>query len=34
MVRVLRVHYEPGEKSVMHFHPRSVAVFLPMATHA
>lgn len=27
-VRVLRVHYEPGEKSVMHFHPRSVAVYL------
>lgn len=27
-VRVLRVHYEPGEKSVMHYHPKSVAVFL------
>ena len=27
-VRVLRVHYAPGEKSVMHVHPDSVAVFL------
>jgi len=27
-VRVLRIHYEPGEKSVMHEHPRGVAVFL------
>jgi quercetin dioxygenase-like cupin family protein len=27
-VRVLRVHYAPGEKSVMHSHPASVAVFL------
>jgi mannose-6-phosphate isomerase-like protein (cupin superfamily) len=27
-VRVLRIHYAPGEKSVMHFHPDSVAVFL------
>ena len=27
-VRVLRISYEPGEKSVMHRHPESVAVFL------
>jgi quercetin dioxygenase-like cupin family protein len=27
-VRVLRIHYEPGEKSKMHGHPASVAVFL------
>jgi quercetin dioxygenase-like cupin family protein len=27
-VRVLRIHYEAGEKSVMHSHPASVAVFL------
>ena len=27
-VRVLKVHYGPGEKSVMHSHPNSVAVFL------
>jgi quercetin dioxygenase-like cupin family protein len=27
-VRLLRVHYAPGEKSVMHSHPDSVAVFL------
>jgi quercetin dioxygenase-like cupin family protein len=27
-VRVLRVHYGPHEKSVMHGHPDSVAVFL------
>lgn len=27
-VRVLRVTYEPGEKSVMHEHPGTVAVFL------
>jgi quercetin dioxygenase-like cupin family protein len=27
-VRVLRIHYPPGEKSVMHSHPDSVAVFL------
>ncbi len=27
-VRVLRVHYGPHEKSVMHSHPASVAVFL------
>jgi quercetin dioxygenase-like cupin family protein len=27
-VRVLRISYGPGEKSVMHNHPSSVAVFL------
>jgi quercetin dioxygenase-like cupin family protein len=27
-VRVLRINYGPGEKSVMHYHPNSVAVFL------
>src|SRR5947207_14834046 len=27
-VRVLRVSYGPGEKSVMHGHPATVAVFL------
>jgi len=27
-VRVLRIHYAPGEKSPMHQHPDSVAVFL------
>ena len=27
-VRVVRIKYEPGEKSVMHSHPESVAVFL------
>jgi quercetin dioxygenase-like cupin family protein len=27
-VRVLRVSYAPGEKSVMHYHPDSVAVYL------
>lgn len=27
-VRVLRITYGPGEKSVMHYHPASVAVFL------
>jgi quercetin dioxygenase-like cupin family protein len=27
-VRVLRITYAPGEKSVMHEHPSSVAVFL------
>jgi len=27
-VRVLRIHYGGGEKSVMHNHPDSVAVFL------
>lgn len=27
-VRVLRIHYAPGEKSVLHDHPDAVAVFL------
>ena len=27
-VRILRIAYGPGEESVMHFHPDSVAVFL------
>jgi len=27
-VRVLRIHYAPGEKSVMHVHPANVAVYL------
>ncbi len=27
-MRVLRIKYGPGEKSVMHGHPASVAVFL------
>ena len=27
-VRVLKAHYGPGEKSTMHSHPNSVAVFL------
>ena len=27
-VRVLRIHYGPHEKSVMHEHPASVAIFL------
>jgi quercetin dioxygenase-like cupin family protein len=27
-VRVLKVHYGPGEKSAMHSHPNSLAVFL------
>ena len=27
-VRVLRISYGPGEKSVMHDHPKSVAVYL------
>lgn len=27
-VRVLRINYAPGEKSVMHGHPDGVAVFL------
>lgn len=31
-VRVLRVHYGPGEKSVMHEHPANVAVFLTDGT--
>jgi quercetin dioxygenase-like cupin family protein len=31
-VRILKVHYGPHEKSVMHSHPNSVAVFLTDAT--
>ena len=31
-VRVLRVHYGPHEKSVMHSHPATVAVFLGPST--
>ena len=27
-VRILRVHYGPHEKSIMHSHPNTVAVFL------
>jgi quercetin dioxygenase-like cupin family protein len=27
-VRVLRIAYAPGEKSVMHYHPDSVAIYL------
>ena len=27
-VRVIRIRYAPGEKSVMHWHPASVSVFL------
>jgi quercetin dioxygenase-like cupin family protein len=30
-VRILKVHYGPGEKSVMHSHPDSVAVYLSNA---
>ena len=32
-VRVLRINYGPGEKSVMHSHPESIAVFLTDAHH-
>ena len=31
-VRVLRIKYGPGEKSVMHRHPNSVAIFMTDAT--
>lgn len=31
-VRILKVHYGPHEKSVMHSHPAGVAVFLTDAT--
>ena len=31
-VRVLRIHYGPHEKSVMHNHPDSVAIFLTDGT--
>lgn len=27
-VRVLRITYGPGEKSIMHFHPAGMAIFL------
>lgn len=27
-VRILRIHYEPGEKSVMHTHPDAVVIAL------
>ena len=33
-VRVLRISYGPGEKSVMHQHPANVAVFLTDARRA
>ena len=32
-VRVLRIRYGPGEKSVMHSHPEAIAVFLTDANH-
>ena len=32
-VRVLRIKYGPGEKSIMHSHPESIAVFLTDAHH-
>jgi quercetin dioxygenase-like cupin family protein len=31
-VRVLRISYGPGEKSVMHYHPNAVAVYLSDGT--
>jgi quercetin dioxygenase-like cupin family protein len=31
-VRVLKVHYGPHERSIMHAHPDSVAVFLTAST--
>ena len=31
-IRVLRIHYGPHEKSVMHSHPASVAVYLSDGT--
>ena len=31
-VRILKVHYGPHEKSVMHSHPNSVAIFLNDST--
>jgi quercetin dioxygenase-like cupin family protein len=31
-VRVLKVHYGPHEKSIMHSHPASVAVFMTDST--
>ena len=33
-VRVLRISYAPGEKSVMHYHPNAVAVYLTTAKPA
>lgn len=27
-IRVIRINYEPGDRSVMHSHPESVGVFL------
>src|SRR5262249_16094530 len=32
-VRVLRINYGPGEKSVMHSHPEAIAVFLTDSHH-
>ena len=32
-VRVLRIKYAPGEKSVMHSHPEAIAVFLTDTNH-
>ena len=32
-VRILRIKYGPGEKSVMHGHPASVAIFLNEASY-
>ena len=32
-VRVLRIKYGPGEKSVMHSHPEAIAVFLTDTNH-
>ena len=32
-VRIVKVHYGPGEKSVMHSHPNLVAVFLLEGFH-
>ena len=31
-VRILKVHYGPHEKSIMHSHPNAVAVFMTDAT--
>lgn len=31
-VRVLRISYAPGEKSVMHYHPKGVAIYLTEGT--
>jgi quercetin dioxygenase-like cupin family protein len=32
-VRVVRIKYGPGEKSVMHSHPEAIAVFLTDTNH-